>query len=142
MQQSLILPAMWVNFSKRKLTESANNFQVDLVLGMPEATGALRLVWLQSTSSKKWTSTTLVALLYLVFSTLGRLSVASIGLAFNVNENVTTILPIGLTDWNSSEWFDLKRVDVVGSESDYYNGYFKKAMCEYIYDQQIISFHS
>ena len=82
-----------------------------------------------------------MALLYLVFNTLGRLSVASIGLAFNVNENVTSILPLRLTDWNSSEWFDLKKVDVTGAESDYYNGYFKKAMCEYLDDERIISFH-
>ena len=109
---------------------------------MPETTGALRLVWLHSVGSKKWTSTTLVALLYLVFNTLGRLSVASIGLAFNVNENVTSILPLRLTDWNSSDWFDFKRADVIGAEGDYYSGYFKKAMCEYICHEQNISFNS
>ncbi|KAK5659835.1 hypothetical protein OQA88_13298 [Cercophora sp. LCS_1] len=111
-------------------TRSHSPRDVDLVLGMPEATGTLRLLWFRSVSSEKWTVTTLVALLYLVINTLGRLSVASIGLAFDVNENVSAIQPIRLSDWNSSDWFDLQKSVLYGTESDYYSGYFKVPMAQ------------
>lgn len=98
---------------------------------MPEATGALRLIWFHSTGTKKWTITTLVALVYLLVNTLGRLSVTSIGLAFDVNDSVEVKFPTMVTDWGSSEWFDVKSSSISGEDLDFPTEYFRTAVGEY-----------
>jgi hypothetical protein len=93
--------------------------KVDLVLGMPQPTGALRIVWLHSASSRRWTTTTLAALLYLTVNIVGRLSVASLGLAFDINEGVEIEYPVMVTNWSSNDWFGLRRENIQNDRTDW-----------------------
>jgi hypothetical protein len=78
------------NFTFGTATNSLHPYtprDVDLVLGMPNPTGSLKLVLHHCGQSGKWSKTTTIVLVYLVVNIAGRLSVAIFGL---------TQLPVGV----------------------------------------------
>ncbi|KAK0611296.1 hypothetical protein B0T14DRAFT_325418 [Immersiella caudata] len=100
--------------------KSHSPLDVDLVLGMQNPTGSLRLVanhYLRG----HWTTTTTIVLAYLLFNIVGRLSVATFGLTFDLNEEDAVEYPAMVTDWGSSSWLDVTaesfHVDELGSSS-------------------------
>ncbi|KAK4443860.1 hypothetical protein QBC34DRAFT_361207 [Podospora aff. communis PSN243] len=89
---------------------------VDLVLGMQNPTGSLRLV-ANHVSRRHWSVTTTVVLVYLLFNIVGRLSVAIFGLTYDLNEHDAVEYPVMVTDWSSGSWlnasaesFDIQRL--------------------------------
>jgi hypothetical protein len=91
---------------------------VDLILAMAEPTGALRLMW-RHTRDWRWTFTTWITTLYLLLNIIGRLSIATLGLTFDTNEDVTIEYSAMATDWGSQDWFSLPVGDLAGDASDY-----------------------
>ncbi|GAB1320997.1 hypothetical protein MFIFM68171_11207 [Madurella fahalii] len=91
---------------------------VDLILAMAEPTGSLRLMW-RHTRDGRWTFTTWITALYLLLNVIGRLSIATLGLTFDTNEDVTIEYPAMATDWGSQDWFSLPVNDLVGDASEY-----------------------
>ncbi|RYP52153.1 hypothetical protein DL770_011022 [Monosporascus sp. CRB-9-2] len=75
----------------------------DLILGMANPTGSLRLID-HHARDRKWTRTTSVVALYLIVNIVGRLGVASLGLAYSLNENAELESPIMVSDWSSDGW--------------------------------------
>ncbi|KAF2262562.1 hypothetical protein CC78DRAFT_606095 [Lojkania enalia] len=78
---------------------------VDLILGMSNPTGAFRLICYH-TMHWKWRATTVVVTLYLLVNIIGRLSVASFGLTFDLNEIPGVEYPVIITDWSTDAWFN------------------------------------
>lgn len=95
---------------------------------MAEPTGSLRLVW-RHTRDGQWTFTTLVTALYLLLNIIGRLSIATLGLTFDTNEDVTIEHPVMATNWGSQDWFSLPVDDLVGDASEYRE--YGSTHCEY-----------
>lgn len=80
---------------------------VDLILGIPNPTGSLKLVWSHTwRTGARWSFTTWMVFLFLFISITGRLSVALLGLTYGVNEEEGIEFPVQVTDWNSSLWLD------------------------------------
>jgi hypothetical protein len=77
---------------------------VDLVLGMPNPTGSLKLVMHQCGRGGKWSKATTTVLVYLVMNIVGRLSVAIFGLTYDLNENAGIEYPVLYTDFVGPEW--------------------------------------
>ncbi|KAK4455267.1 hypothetical protein QBC34DRAFT_460104 [Podospora aff. communis PSN243] len=77
---------------------------VDLVLGMPNPTGSLKLVMHHCGWSKKWSTTTTIVLVYLVVNIIGRLSVAIFDLTYDLNDNAGIEYPVMYTDFGGPEW--------------------------------------
>lgn len=75
--------------------------KVDLILGMSDPVGSFHLLW-SHTKSLRWTKITVVALLYLLFNIIGRLSVAGFGLTFDLNEVDGIEYPVKVTSWDTS----------------------------------------
>ncbi|KAK6507928.1 hypothetical protein TWF481_006349 [Arthrobotrys musiformis] len=80
---------------------------VDLILGMANPTGSLKLIWQHTVKDRKWTKTTLAVAIFLVVNIAGRLSVAVFGLTFDLNEQPGIEYPVMVTDWSTGDWFDL-----------------------------------
>ncbi|KAK0719173.1 hypothetical protein B0H67DRAFT_451006, partial [Lasiosphaeris hirsuta] len=80
-------------------SQDNNPADVDVILGMARPTGALSLVW-QRTRRRKKPATTLIAALYLVFNVVLRLSVAFVGLTYNLNERPEIEYPVKMADWS------------------------------------------
>ncbi|KAK3985424.1 hypothetical protein QBC44DRAFT_275230 [Cladorrhinum sp. PSN332] len=79
---------------------------VDLLLGIGTPTGSLKLMWSHTWSGKGWTTTTVVVFLYYIVAILGRISVASLGLTFELSEEDGVDFPVMITDWNTTRWVD------------------------------------
>lgn len=77
--------------------------EVDLILGMHNPTGTIRLIGHQL-RKHKWSATTFVALLYLVFTTISTLAVAAFGLVYNLKENVQVSYPVMVTNFGNKEF--------------------------------------
>jgi hypothetical protein len=77
---------------------------VDLILGMPNPTGSLALIMHHCGPSGRFSSTTVIVLIYLVVNILGRLSVAVFGLTYDLNENAGIEYPVLLPDFSGPEW--------------------------------------
>ncbi|RVD80415.1 uncharacterized protein DFL_008312 [Arthrobotrys flagrans] len=98
----------------RLLAREVNKPQdVDLILGMAQPTGALRLIWYH-TKNGRWTVTTIVVAGFLLINIIGRLSVAAFGLTFDLNELPGIEYPVMVTDWGSKDWLDLPRGSLTG----------------------------
>ncbi|KAH7310850.1 hypothetical protein B0I35DRAFT_79363 [Stachybotrys elegans] len=102
----------WPLLAQRDYTPA----EVDLIMGMAHPTGSVRLILHHTWTTRKWTTTTIVALIYLVWNIAARLSVAALGVTYDVNEVVS--FPVLVTDWRSSEWFDLPSDWLDGMEND------------------------
>jgi hypothetical protein len=76
------------------------------VLGMPNPTGSLRLV-ANHISRRHWSATTTVVMVYLLFNIIGRLSVATFGLTYDLNEEDAVEYPVMVTDWSSESWLNV-----------------------------------
>ncbi|KAK1837155.1 hypothetical protein QBC39DRAFT_325934 [Podospora conica] len=76
----------------------------DLLLGMQNPSGSLRLVW-NHVRGKRVSRTTLAVAAYLLFNVVGRLGIATLGLAYSLNELPGITYPVQVTDWASPEWF-------------------------------------
>jgi len=70
-----------------------------LLLGIPNPTGSFRLIW-HHTKGWCWTTTTLVVAVYLTLTLAGRLGIAALGLAFDLNEIEGINYPVMVTDWS------------------------------------------
>lgn len=84
--------------------EAATPGNVDLILGIGEPTGSLRLLWGHTWRGKGWTKTTIIVLLYFIASILARISVAGLGLTFELNEEAGVDYPVMMTDWRDPGW--------------------------------------
>lgn len=102
---------------------------------MAEPTGSARLIW-RHTKDKQWTFTTCITALYLLLNIIGRLSIATLGLTFDTNEDVTIEYPAMATDWGSQDWFSLPVNHLAGDVSDYRE--YGSTHCEYFKE---ISWH-
>jgi hypothetical protein len=103
---------------------------------MAEPTGSLRLIW-RHTRDRRWTFTTWIVALYLLLNVIGRLSIATLGLTFDTDEDITIEYPVMVTDWGSQDWFSLPVNDFNGDASDYRK--YQSTHCEYL---QVISCHN
>jgi hypothetical protein len=88
--------------------------KVDLIMGMANPTGSVRLILHHTFVTRKWTTTTVVTLIYLVYNMVGRLCVAGFGVTYDVNEIVS--FPVLITDWSSLDWFDINSGLLDGTE--------------------------
>ncbi|RYP62383.1 hypothetical protein DL771_009755 [Monosporascus sp. 5C6A] len=77
---------------------------VDMILGMHNPTGALKLLCHHLSPSGKWSNTTAIVLLYLIVNIVVRLSVAAFGLTYDLNENVGVEYPAEVVDFSSPNW--------------------------------------
>ncbi|ORY15946.1 hypothetical protein BCR34DRAFT_597992 [Clohesyomyces aquaticus] len=99
---------------------------VDLILGMANPTGALRLVWYHTIMDRRWSMTTVVVAVYLIFNVVARLSVAAFGLTFDLTDTPDVEYPVKVTDWNTTEWFNqsaLEGYDVLNQHCKLMNRY-------------------
>jgi len=72
---------------------------------MADPAGSFRLACHHLRGRKtRWTTTSLVVVLYLVFNVLGRLSVAAIGLSFDLNETGVIEHPVRISYWDTNKW--------------------------------------
>jgi hypothetical protein len=78
--------------------------EVDLVLGMQHPTRTLKLLLHQFGPYGELSNTTLIAMLYLIFNLVLRLSVAVFGVVYNLHEDVHVDYPVMLTDFSNEEW--------------------------------------
>jgi hypothetical protein len=85
---------------------------VDLILGMPNPTGALKLIAHDCGPNGRWSVTTLVVLAYLLVNIIGRLAVATFGLTYDLNENAGVDYPVMLNDFGSRDWMQLDTSDL------------------------------
>lgn len=85
-------------------------------MGMTSPTGSHRLVIDHGFWSRKWTKTTTVTLIYLVYNIVGRLSVAGFGLTYDVNEVVS--FPVMVADWGSPGWYNVRGESLAGNTYD------------------------
>ncbi|KAK3352775.1 hypothetical protein B0T25DRAFT_455920, partial [Lasiosphaeria hispida] len=76
-------------------------FQVDLILGTADLVGSIHLAWCY-TKEWRWTRIMMIVLLYLLHNVGGRLSVATFGLTFDLNEFSGIEYPIVVANWNAS----------------------------------------
>ncbi|RYP01586.1 hypothetical protein DL765_010851 [Monosporascus sp. GIB2] len=90
----------WVLLARKANTPR----DVDLILGMPNPTGSLKLVFHHSGAHGKWSGTTLIVVLYLLVNIIGRLSVAAFGLTYDLDENAGIEYPVMINDFGTSEW--------------------------------------
>lgn len=88
--------------------------KVDLIMGMANPTGSVRLILHHTFATRKWKATTVVTLIYLVYNIVGRLCVAGFGVTYDVNEIVS--FPVLITDWSSLDWFDVNSGWLDGTE--------------------------
>ncbi|KAK5655738.1 hypothetical protein OQA88_5275 [Cercophora sp. LCS_1] len=84
---------------------------VDLILGMSNPTGSLKLILHHCRRANKWSATTSIVLAYLVVNIIGRLSVAAFGLTYDLNENAGIDYPVMLPDFGAREWMKLETTD-------------------------------
>lgn len=77
---------------------------VDLLLGMHTPTGAFKLICHHLGPNGKRSRTTAIVAVYLITNVLGRLSVATFGLTYDLNENVGVEYPAKVTDFGSGSW--------------------------------------
>ncbi|KXX77184.1 hypothetical protein MMYC01_207683 [Madurella mycetomatis] len=81
-----------------------------MILGMPNPSGSLRLIWHHTVNrGGRWTRTTLAVAIYLFLNLLGRLSISALGLAYSLNEIEKTYVgdpTTMVTDWSSQDWFN------------------------------------
>src|ERR1044071_4645827 len=75
---------------------------------MPLPTGSLRLIW-EHTKGIRWTRTTCITALYLFINIVGRLSIAILGLTYDMNEATSIVYPVQITDWSTPHWFNTSR---------------------------------
>jgi hypothetical protein len=90
---------------------------VDLILGIHNPTGALKLIHHHVVSQGKCSTTTLIVTLYLLVNIVGRLSVAAFGLTYNLDENVGVEYPIAVTDFSGFPWM-IERDSEIGDSWD------------------------
>ncbi|KAF8246319.1 hypothetical protein K440DRAFT_685595 [Wilcoxina mikolae CBS 423.85] len=76
---------------------------IDLILAMAPPTGAIRLIFAH-VKEKRWTRTTLVAIIYLFINVAGRLSVAVFGLSFNIADQPEVLYPLTMSNWSPPNW--------------------------------------
>jgi len=74
---------------------------------MAPPTGALRLIYAQ-VKGRRWTRTTLVAVVYLFINVAGRLSVAVFGLSFNIEDQPGVLHPATMSNWSTTDWIHPK----------------------------------
>ncbi|KAK4196908.1 hypothetical protein QBC40DRAFT_312485 [Triangularia verruculosa] len=84
--------------------EATSPGDVDLILGIGGPTGSLRLLWEHTWHGKGWTKTTIIVLLYFIVSILARISVAGLGLTFELSEEDGVDYPVMATDWSNPGW--------------------------------------
>ncbi|KAK0711757.1 hypothetical protein B0H67DRAFT_491133 [Lasiosphaeris hirsuta] len=84
---------------------------VDLILGMPNPTGSLKLIVHACGRNGKWSVTTVIVLAYLVVNIIGRLSVAIFGLTYDLNEKAGVEYPVTLPDFGTRGWMQLDGPD-------------------------------
>ncbi|KAK6496291.1 hypothetical protein TWF481_002316 [Arthrobotrys musiformis] len=94
-----------------------NPLDVDMILGIHNPTGALRLIW-HHTANGKWTFTTLAVTVFLFLNISARLSVAAFGLTFDLNEVPSIEYQIKVADWSTRDWFDLSKDSLTGAFDD------------------------
>lgn len=78
----------------------------DLILGVSNPTGAVKLIWIHTVQKRKWCVTTVIVMVYLLADIIGRISVAAFGLTFDLNEEPRIEYPTKLTNWGTSDWFN------------------------------------
>jgi hypothetical protein len=78
---------------------------------MPNPTGASKLIW-EHTKNRKWSSTTVIVTIYLIINITGRLSIATLGLTYDLNELPGIEYPVKLTDWGTDAWFNSSAYDL------------------------------
>lgn len=78
-------------------------YKVDLILGMANPTGSLRLIW-DHVSHRRASQTTLAVSLYLLVNLIGRFGIAIVGLTYGLNEVPGIEYPIKVPDWTSLNW--------------------------------------
>jgi hypothetical protein len=84
----------------------------DLILGMPNPTGSLKLIVHHCGRSGTWSVTTWTVLAYLLVNIIGRLSVATFGLTYDLNENAKVDYPVMLHDFGIRDWMQLDTSDL------------------------------
>jgi hypothetical protein len=84
----------------------------DLILGMPNPTGSLKLIVHHCGRSGNWSVTTWIVLAYLLVNIIGRLSVATFGLTYDLNENAKVDYPVMLHDFGIRDWMQLDTSDL------------------------------
>ncbi|KAJ5031368.1 hypothetical protein PSV08DRAFT_173340 [Bipolaris maydis] len=78
----------------------------DLILGIPNPTGAVKLIWIHTVQKQRWCVTTVIVMIYLLANITGRLSVAAFGLTFDLNKEPRIEYPIKIANWGTDDWFD------------------------------------
>ncbi|KAK0668516.1 hypothetical protein QBC41DRAFT_393570 [Cercophora samala] len=84
--------------------EESSPGDVDLILGIGAPTGSLKLLWNHTSRRKGWTKTTVIVLLYFIVAILARLSIAGLGLTFELGEEDGIDYPVMITDWGNEGW--------------------------------------
>ena len=106
-------------FRSRWSSESGTDTgpQVDLILGMANPTGSVRLVW-DHIKRREWTFATSAALLYVFVNMVSRLSIAAFGLTYDLNEAARVEYPVKVTDWSTDGWFSTRK-DQLGGGNEF-----------------------
>jgi hypothetical protein len=81
---------------------------------MQNPTGSLKLVW-DHVWSGRLSRTTLAVAAYLFVNIIGRLGISALGLAYSLNEIPGIIYPVQLTNWSSTQWFEIKNASTLDS---------------------------
>ncbi|EMD96751.1 hypothetical protein COCC4DRAFT_62250 [Bipolaris maydis ATCC 48331] len=75
----------------------------DLILGIPNPTGAVKLIWIHTVQKQRWCVTTVIVMIYLLANITGRLSVAAFGLTFDLNKEPRIEYPIKIANWGTDD---------------------------------------
>ncbi|KAK5663331.1 hypothetical protein OQA88_3759 [Cercophora sp. LCS_1] len=66
--------------------------------------GSIKLVAHHCGKNGRWSTTTLIVLLYLVINLIGRLGVAAFGLTYDINDNVEVEYPVKLPNFGDDKF--------------------------------------